>query len=133
MINVNGTGIYIAYPRSENVTQVTGGPGSGVNCRYTKVGTTADSFYASGRAYRRAFENQVKFMPLVEIPARHLPYTEEKILAAVAERFPRVGATPNWFDTQDRASIISLIYNLLSPAANESFHEPGVALQRSGL
>lgn len=118
---VTGTGIYIAYPRGEAFKVAHGGPGTLVNCRHTKVGFATDSFHASAINYRKAFDDWVKFIPLAEIPQRDLQQVEKSVMSALDRRYTRVGASRNWFDTQDRASIIAMIYSLLCP----THHEPG--------
>lgn len=119
MTTETGAGIYILYPRTDVFRRVHERPDTHINFRHTKVGLTAENFITSGREYRETFGNHFKFIPLVEIQDHLLPGLEEEILAAVASQYPRVGNTRNWFDTEDRASIIALIYKLLTPAANE--------------
>ena len=119
MITNTGCGIYLAYPRSEGCMIAKGDVDTLVSRRHTKVGITPESFIASGSNYRRDFDNRVKFIPLVEIPAQRLREVEENVLAALASRYRLVGGTRNWFDTQQRDSIISLIYSQLCTAAND--------------
>ena len=132
MTNENTTGVYIAYSRAEQFRIAHSGPGTLVNRQHTRVGFTTESFAASGREYREAFGNRVKFIPIAEIPRANLQQFEKLVLATVGRAHPRVGASAGWFDTQDRASIISLIYRLLTPAANEPTDDDGQWIEKTG-
>lgn len=119
MLKETGTGIYIAYSRSETLQVANTSPVALVNCRHTKVGFATDSFLASAENCRKDFGNRLKFIPLLEVSPRDIPGLQKNILALLDRRFSRVGAASNWFDTQDRQAIITLIYSLLSTAAND--------------
>lgn len=129
---VTGTGIYIAYPRSETFKVAHEGPGTLVNCRHTKVGFATDSFDASASKYRQQLDNRVKFIPIAEVAGRDLPQLEKTVLSALDRRYARVGASKNWFDTEDRASIIDMIYSLLCPTHHESGNDDDDALKKAG-
>lgn len=131
MVTAKGTGVYIAYPRSEKFKVAHTGPGTLVNCRHTKIGFATDSFHSSAANYRKAFSNQVKFIPLVEVAPQDLLNLEKKVMSAMTKRFEQVGASHYWFNTQDRAAIIALVYDLLSPAANEP-DDYEVSLEKTG-
>lgn len=119
MLPETATGIYIAYPRSEKFKVAHAGPDTLVNRRHTKVGFAAESFLASAKTYRRAFDNRMQFIPLVEVALRDIPAVEKNVMTLMERRFRRVGGSSHWFDTQDRQAIITMIYSLLCPAAND--------------
>jgi hypothetical protein len=126
------TGVYIAYPRAREFHVAHEGPDILVNNRYTCVGFTRDSFAASGEACRRAFSNRVKFIPLVEIDQEHIPQMKKLVLGTLAREFDSIGNSDHWFDTQNRQAIISLIYRLLSPAANDSGNQQDESVEKTG-
>ena len=53
MLKETGTGIYIAYSRSETLQVANTSPVALVNCRHTKVGFATDSFLASAEISAR--------------------------------------------------------------------------------
>lgn len=131
MVTTKGTGVYIAYPRREKFRVAHTGPGTLVNCRHTKIGFATDSFHSSAANYRKVFNNQVKFIPLAEVAPQELSQLEKKVMSAMKKRFEQVGASHYWFNTQDRAAIIALVYGLLSPAANET-EDYEASLEKTG-
>ncbi len=126
------TGVYITYPRARECQVAHDGPDTLVNNRYTRVGFTRDSFAASGQAYRRAFNDRVKFIPLVDIDRAHIPQVKKLILGTLAREYDTVGDSGHWFNTQNRQTIISQIYRLLTPAANDSGDEQGGSVEKTG-
>ncbi len=125
------TGVYITYPRAREFQVAHDRPDTLVNNRYTRVGFTRDSFAASGRAYRHAFSNRVKFMPLVDIDPEHIPQVKKLILGTLAREYDTIGDSEHWFDTQNRQAIISQIYRLLTPAANDSGEEQDESIEKT--
>ena len=125
------TGVYIAYPRARDFQVAHDGPDTLVNNRYTRVGFTRESFAASGQVYRRAFSNRVKFMPLVDIEPEQIPQVKQLILRTLAREFDTIGASGHWFDTQNRQAIISQIYRLLTPAANDGGDEQDESVEKT--
>ena len=53
-------------------------------------------------------------------------------MSAMTKRFEQVGASRYWFDTQERAAIIALVYDLLSPAANDADDNQKATLEKTG-
>lgn len=132
MLNDSATGIYLAYPRTEESRVDREGQWTLVNCKHTKVGFAAHSFRASSAQYRRDFDGNVKFMPLAEVPAQDLAEVEQALISKLSSRFPRVSCAANWFVTQDRQSIISMIYAQLTEASRDTAATGGEIVEETG-
>jgi len=132
MISESSTGIYMAYPRADEFKVAHTGPGTLVNSRHTKIGLAKVSFHASAERYRRTFDDRIKFIPLVEVLPNRIALVEKELMSALGQRHSRVGAAQNWFDTQDRESMISLIYALFSSSTPGSVFDLGGELEKAG-
>lgn len=113
MINNNSTGIYIAYPTTDTLKRTYRGHKSFVNSRHTKVGITKKSFGSRHSEYMRTFDSEIKFIPLAAISPEDLPALEAAILAKLRGEFSNVGNTKEWFNTNDRESIVKMIDSVL--------------------
>jgi hypothetical protein len=113
MISNSSTGIYIAYPTTDTLKRTYRGHKSFVNSRHTKVGITKDSFRSRQSEYMRTFDGEIKFIPLAAISPADLPALETVILTKIRRIFSTVGNTREWFDTQDRESIVKIIDSVL--------------------
>jgi hypothetical protein len=80
-----------------------------VNDQHTKVGKTRDSFEKRAREYRKTFNQEVQFFPLVEVPLGYLDAVESAVLFQMGRRYARVGRAAEWFDTTDREVIAQLV------------------------
>ena len=132
MLNESATGIYLAYPRTEAFRVDREGQWTLVNCKHTKVGFAAHSFSASSAQSRRDFEGDIKFMPLAEVPAQDLAALEQTVISHMCSRYERVSCAANWFVTQDRQAIISMIYALLSDASRDNADAGGYLVEETG-
>ena len=81
--------------------------------RHTKVGITKDSFIARENGYKATFDGEVEFVPIAEIAVDRLEELERAILNKVSNQYGKVGRAREWFDTDDRKSLISLINGLV--------------------
>ena len=129
MINNSSTGIYIAYPTSKVLKRTYRGHKSFVNNRSTKVGITKKCFSSRQAEYMRTFDGELRFIPLAAISPHDLPAIENTILAKLRMEFSNVGNTKEWFDTQDRESIVKIIDSVLcesglSTGENSKRHVP---------
>lgn len=109
MISKQSTGVYIAYPTSSELKPTYRGHKSQVNNRHTKVGITVKSFESREREYRVTFGGEVEFIPLVEVPAVKLKELEKVLIMKVREHFQTVGSTKEWFDTDDRETLMAIV------------------------
>ncbi len=111
----NKTGIYIAYPTSSILKSIYKAKNykTRVNNQHTKVGIAKDSFASRARNYFLNFDNEIEFLPIVEIPVDQLQEAEKIVVTSIATMFDRVGNSRNWFDTSDREQFIFQIRDAL--------------------
>lgn len=108
-INMNGTGIYIAYPTSPILKQIYRGYIAEVNNTHTKVGITKDSFYARKNSYIDTFDGEIEFVPIAEVKQEILKEVEQEMLGKLSQYFRKIGRTREWFNTDDREMILKVI------------------------
>ncbi len=109
----NHTGIYLAYPTSQQLKRTYRNHTSLVNDQHTKVGITVKSFRERGSEYMRTFGGEVKFVPLVSMSPHKLAAIEKVLLAALKSEFLTVGRTKEWFNTADRNRIIEIVESVV--------------------
>ena len=111
----NQTGIYIARPTSAVLKSIYRAKNykTKVNKEHLKIGITKDSFQSRSKCYYDNFDNEVEFIPLVAINRDVLKEVENKVLAQIKIEFNRVGRAREWFDTNDKNRIISILINTL--------------------
>lgn len=109
MIDKRSTGVYIAFPTTAELKPTYRGHKSQVNNRHTKVGITIKSFESREREYRVTFGGEVEFIPLVEVPSEQLKELEKVLLMKVREHYRTVGSTKEWFDTDDRKTLMVIV------------------------
>ena len=80
-IDMESTGIYMAYPTTTELKPTYRKHKSLVNLNHTKVGITTDCFRKRRNEYHRTFNNEVEFVPLLSMPANKLAEVEGEILA----------------------------------------------------
>jgi hypothetical protein len=68
----NSTGVYIAYPTSAQFKPIYRGYKTVVNLEHTKIGIAQRSFESREHGYIAAFQSEVKFFPVLELPATQL-------------------------------------------------------------
>ena len=113
VIDKQGTGFYIAYPTTTELKPIYRGLKTMVNNRHTKVGVTVKSFLSREREYLGTFGGEVEFVPIAEVPASQLELLEQIILDKVCEKYRKVGNAREWFDTDDRESIVAIVLSVL--------------------
>ena len=111
----NQTGIYIAIPTSAVLKSIYRAQNykTEVNNEHLKIGITKDSFQSRSKCYYDNFDNEVEFIPLVAINRDVLKEVEAKVLAQIKIEFNRMGRAREWFDTNDKNRIISILINTL--------------------
>jgi len=105
----SATGIYVACPTTGEMKPIYRGAATWVNNRHTKVGITKKSFAARRAYYEKVFGGEVEFTPLAEVPSHLLDGLEREMLLALSRQFRKVGNAHEWFDTDDRETVISLV------------------------
>ena len=111
----NQTGIYIARPTSAVLKSIYRAKNykTKVNNEHLKIGITKDSFQSRSKCYYDNFDNEVEFIPLVAINRDVLKEVEAKVLAQIKIEFNREGRAREWFDTNDKNRIISILMSTL--------------------
>lgn len=112
------TGIYMAYPTTEELKPTYRGHKSFVNCRHTKIGITKQGFEARRSSYHKTFDGEVAFRVIAEVPPERLDSIERKLLTELRRRYPLVGTTREWFHTDDRQTILRIVNGVLDGFAN---------------
>ena len=112
----NKTGIYIATPTSNTLKSIYRAQNykTQVNNEHLKIGITKDSFQLRSKCYYDNFDNEVDFIPLVAIDRNKLKEIENKVLNRIKDEFTRVGRAREWFDTNNKARIISILISTLN-------------------
>lgn len=118
---MDSTGIYVAFPTTTKLKPTYRNHKSMVNLRHTKVGITTDSFRKRSNEYHRTFNNEVKFIPLVAMPAKNLAEVEGEILNVLRSQYSNVGRTKEWFDTDDRENIVNIISEIMGVKIKAAF------------
>jgi hypothetical protein len=108
-INMNGVGVYMAYPTTSVLKPIYQGYKAQVNDMHTKVGITEDSFSSRKNSYLKTFGGEVKFIPVAEIKMAELKNVEKIIVADLSTKFQKVGRTREWFETNDRNMILEMV------------------------
>lgn len=106
------TGIYIVYPTSLELKPVYRGYKTIVNSEDTKVGIARRSFESREQSYMATFQSEVKFFPILELAATHLPDFEAQLLSHLGRAFSRSGRAREWFRTTERQAIAELVWSL---------------------
>ena len=111
----NQTGIYIARPTSAVLKSIYRAKNykTKVNKEHLKIGITKDSFQSRSKCYYDNFDDEVEFIPLVAINRDVLKDVENKVLIQIKEEFKTVGKAREWFNTNDKNRIISILMNTL--------------------
>ena len=112
MIDWSATGIYIAYPTTDVLKLTYPGHRTYVNHKHTKVGMAKRSFRARAADYKQVFQGEIEFVPVALVHREFLSTMETYVLAELLTRYKTVGYTQEWFDTDDRRSIVSLLSNV---------------------
>ena len=108
-IDMNETGVYMAYPTTSVLKPVYRGYKAQVNDMHTKVGITEDSFSSRKNSYLKTFGGEVKFIPVAEIKIAELKNVEKIIVADLSTKFQKVGRTREWFETNDRNMVLEMV------------------------
>lgn len=103
-INPHSTGVYLAYPTTEELKPTYPGHKTLVNLEHTKVGITVSSFRSRWSEYKRTFKGEVAFHPLFEMSAAQLFIYESRLLGQMCRRFRKSGSAHEWFFTPEHAS-----------------------------
>ena len=119
MIDRSATGVYIAYPTTEVLKPIYRLLKTQVNSAHTKVGITTDSFAIREREYMRTFHGEVRFVPVIVVPATRLVVVEQALLRELCTRYSRVGRSREWFHTVDRDGIAQLIVEIVQTSARD--------------
>lgn len=109
LINMESTGIYMAFPTTTKLKPTYRKHKSMVNDQHTKVGITVKSFRERSGEYNRTFDGEVDFVPLLVMDPNELAFIEKEILTALRSEFGNVGRTREWFDTTDRERISEIV------------------------
>jgi hypothetical protein len=107
-------GIYIAYPTTSELKLIDAGLKTKVNNNHTKIGKTENGFAGREKNYMKTFDNEVEFYPIIIFEKKDdLRMAEDKIKSCLKGVYKRVGHAREWFDTDDRESVIKIITNSL--------------------
>lgn len=98
-IKWSATGLYMAYPTTDERKPIFRGYKTMVNRNHTKVGITRDSFAQRQKEYLKTFDGEVEFIPLIEIPKDRLKESEDFVRSALTREFGCVGNAREWFNT----------------------------------
>lgn len=109
-------GIYLAYPTTSQLKHIDRNLKTRVNHFHTKVGKTSSSFKVRQAQYEKVFDKEVKFEPLAEVPPELIAEVEQEILSRLAVRYSRVGYAREWFDTDDRETVASIVRDAVADA-----------------
>jgi hypothetical protein len=113
-ISRSATGIYIAYPTTQVLKPIYRKLKTQVNSAHTKVGITTGRFSTREQEYMRTFNGEVRFVPIVAVPALQLRAIEHVILSEMRSRYAPVGRAREWFDTTEHEAIIQLVEAIAS-------------------
>ena len=115
------TGVYIAYPTSSVLKSIYKPKNykTKVNDQHTKIGIAKDCFHSRRKGYLGNFNNEVEFIPIALIDARHLEHAEKLIICAISIEFAKVGRAREWFNTANRQRISEIINSTLSASGIE--------------
>lgn len=102
-------GIYLAYPTTPQLKRIDRNLKTHVNHSHTKVGKTSASFKAHQAYYEKVFDRDIKFEPLAEVPQERMAEVEQEVLSRLGARYSRVGQAREWFDTNDRETVASIV------------------------
>jgi len=124
MIDMNSTGIYIAYPTTSTLKSIHPPKNykTKVNNSHTKIGIAKRSFSARKMNYMEDFDNELNFIPIVKIDRVHLEEVENTILSSIRKRYKTVGYAKEWFDTDNRDEIIQLIVDAVKSFSSLNFN-----------
>ena len=111
-ISKTSTGVYIAYPTSLQLKPIYRGYKTVVNSEHTKIGIAQRSFESREYGYMAAFQSEVKFFPILELPASQLAEFEAELIAHLRSKYSRSGAAREWFHTTERQAIAELVWSL---------------------
>ena len=111
-VNRSRTGIYMAFPTVPVLKPIYRKLKTQVNNQHTKVGITTDSFANREREYKKTFNQEVEFIPLVEVPSERLHQIESVLLFALTKRYAKVGRAREWFNTTDRETIAEMVMSI---------------------
>lgn len=106
------TGIYIAYPTSSVFKPIFRGYRTEVNSEHTKVGIAKRSFSSREQGYIATFQSEVKFFPMLALPAIQLSRFEAQLIGHLLGKYHRSGPAREWFHTTERQAIAELIWSL---------------------
>ena len=102
-------GVYLAYPTSSQLKRIDRNLQTRVNHSHTKVGKTSSSFQVRRAYYEKVFGGEVRFEPLAEVPPERMAEVEREVLHRLSLRYSRVGHAREWFSTDDREAIASIV------------------------
>ena len=102
-------GVYLAYPTTSQLKRIDRNLKTHVNRCHTKVGKTSSSFKTRQAYYDKVFGGQIRFEPLVEVPRERMVEVEQNVLHKMGLRYSRVGHAREWFDTDDRETVASIV------------------------
>jgi hypothetical protein len=116
-ISKTSTGVYIAYPTSVELKPIYRGYKTIVNSEHTKVGIAQRSFESREHGYVAVFQSEVKFFPILELPATQLPEFKAQLIAHLRSKYSRSGPAREWFHTTERQAIAELVWSLSKAGA----------------
>jgi len=105
------TGIYIAYPTSAVLKPIYPGYKTFVNAEHTKIGIARRSFVSREHQYVKAFQAEVVFFPILELPAAALRAFEMQLLRMLLCTYSRSGHAREWFHTSERQAIAERVWS----------------------
>jgi hypothetical protein len=108
-IQSHAIGVYLAYPTAPVLKPIYRKLKTQVNDEHTKVGVTRVSFAVREREYKNTFQQEVKFVRLVEVPAHRLAEVEAAILYELGARYQRVGKAREWFHSKEHTEIAATV------------------------
>ena len=111
-ISKTSTGVYIAYPTSFQLKPIYRGYKTMVNSEHTKIGIAQRSFESREYGYMAAFQSEVNFFPILELPVTQLAEFEAQLIAQLRGKYSRSGAAREWFHTTERQTIAELVWAL---------------------
>lgn len=120
-MDLNATGIYIAYPTTSTLKPIYRGYKTMVNNQHTKVGMAQDSFRSRRNGYLITFNGEIDFIPVAKISLDILPQIEKIVISSVAKQYEKIGRSQEWFATSDHQSVIGIILRILK---EKNLYEP---------
>lgn len=102
-------GIYLAYPTTTQMKRIDRNLKTRVNDCHTKVGKTSSSFKGREAYYKKVFDGEVRFEALAEVPRERMREVERNVLDKMSLRYARVGRAREWFNTDDRETVASIV------------------------